>query len=901
MNRPFIRLLLAMSFCTLFQGCQEFARVIYGKKTTQSEILKSWRASLPVSFTTLQPAKSFDSMEPEAAFDNNGNAIIVWEQYNDQGYNIHKSEYRGGSWTHPTSLNDHINPIGPGDAYGPQVAMDASGNAIITWLQDDQSSIRQIYKSEYRGSVWTHPTSLSDNISPDGTAVTWPSLAMNNTGSAIITWTQPEAAVYQVFKSEYRGGAWTHPSGISDNISPAAQNAQNPIVSIDDAGNSLIVWNQSDGLNMQVFKSEYRLGVWVHPTNLSNYISVPGRSANGAQVAMDNNGNAVIVWRQYNGANNQIFKSEYRLGAWIHPVDQNDNISPDGYNADRSQVAMDDSGNAIIVWYQYVASIPQIYKSEYRLSAWTHPADINDKISVTGTGALYPQVAMANGNAIIVWEQDDASARPQVFKAEYRSNTWSYPSGLADFISPVSGRGNAPQVAMDNAGNALIVWRQRTSYDYGIFIAEYRSSAWSIPVDSEDHISPKAQIVLDPQVAINDRGEAIIVWTQVNGSINQIFKSEYRSNTWIHPLDLSEGISPAGSSPAYPRVGIDNNGNALISWMQRNGAAHFQIYKSEFRNNSWTHPADINDHISLAGQDVGMPQTALSMDKNGNALIVWQQFNGANAHIYKSEYRNNTWSHPASWADKMSPDGQHAYDPQIAMDNNNQSIVVWKQYDGSANHIYKAEFRNNAWVIPLDLTDKISPTGSYAHDPQIAMDNNNNALIVWRQHDGSFNQVFKSEYRGATWTHPTGLTDNIAPDGKAVGYYPQVAMNNNDQAVIAWLQEDGTTTQVFKSEYRENQWFHPASSSDNISTDGVDYDLPQVALTSEGNAIITMESYLGIEALRYKNGTLMDRVEISNSKGADLHANAHGEAILTYVSIPRSSEINTGIFFKQFK
>lgn len=45
------------------------------------------------------------------------------------------------------------------------------------------------------------------------------------------------------------------------------------------------------------------------------------------------------------------------------------------------------------------------------------------------------------------------------------------------------------------------------------------------------------------------------------------------------------------------------------------------------------------------------------------------------------------------------------------------------------------------------LSDNISPDGQNARDSEIAMDNNGNAIIVWVQSDGSVFQVFKSEYR----------------------------------------------------------------------------------------------------------------------------------------------------------
>jgi hypothetical protein len=52
-----------------------------------------------------------------------------------------------------------------------------------------------------------------------------------------------------------------------------------------------------------------------------------------------------------------------------------------------------------------------------------------------------------------------------------------------------------------------------------------------------------------------------------------------------------------------------------------------------------------------------------------------------------------------------------------------------------------------------------------------------------------------------SWTHPADVTDNISPDGED-GSAPQVAMENNGNAIITWLQSDGSKTQIFMSEYR---------------------------------------------------------------------------------------------------
>jgi len=135
------------------------------------------------------------------------------------------------------------------------------------------------------------------------------------------------------------------------------------------------------------------------------------------------------------------------------------------------------------------------------------------------------------------------------------------------------------------------------------------------------------------------------------------------------------------------------------------------------------------------------------MDNNGNAIITWYQYNGSQYQIFKSEYRGGVWTNPSSLTDNISPDGQGSYAPQVAMDNNGNAIITWKQYDGANDQIFKSEYRGGVWTNPSSLSDNISPAGQDAYYPQVAMDNKGNAIIVWQQSDGAKYQIFKSEYR----------------------------------------------------------------------------------------------------------------------------------------------------------
>ena len=66
-------------------------------------------------------------------------------------FHIYKSEFRNGSWAHP-NIDDYISPDGTHAFLSPQISMSKNGDAVIVWVQYDSNDIKQIFFSEYRAT-----------------------------------------------------------------------------------------------------------------------------------------------------------------------------------------------------------------------------------------------------------------------------------------------------------------------------------------------------------------------------------------------------------------------------------------------------------------------------------------------------------------------------------------------------------------------------------------------------------------------------------------------------------------------------------------------------------------------------------------------------------------------------
>lgn len=202
-------------------------------------------------------------------------------------------------------------------------------NALYSWPQSFVFLLFALFINfgcEKEGSVsitgggktksWSFPASVSDNISPDGTAVTGrPTVAMSDNGNAVLAWIQHDGTRNQIYISTYINGTWSHPTSLANAVSPsttAVSTGDRLVSAASSSGDLFVVWVQNNGTNNQVFKSEYRNGSWTHPVDQNDFINPSATNADSANVAMDNDGNTIIVWRQSDGVNYQTFIAEYR-------------------------------------------------------------------------------------------------------------------------------------------------------------------------------------------------------------------------------------------------------------------------------------------------------------------------------------------------------------------------------------------------------------------------------------------------------------------------------------------------------------------------------------------------------------------------------------------------------------
>jgi hypothetical protein len=329
-------------------------------------------------------------------------------------------------------------------------------------------------------------------------------------------------------------------------------------------------------------------------------------------------------------------------------------------------------------------------------------------------------------------------------------------------------------------------------------------------------------IAIDPQVAADDAGNAIVVWTGAYGGQASVLANRYDVSltSWgvPFPIESNDTVSTQG-----PHVAMDRNGNAIVVWAQWDGAV-YSLWANEFAPEAGWKGAELiefNDSGSVMNQTV-------TFGPGGTALVLWSQSDGA---------RNNIWGElylPGSgWAGAQlleTDDTGTAIEPQGAPDADGNAIAVWSQNDGTRYNIWANRYVAGAgWqrAVLVETDD----TGD-ALLPQVALDTVGNAVAVWQQRDATRYNIWTNRFdvKVPGW----GTAELLETNDSGDSFGQQVAADPKGNAFALWSTIDGFHIYVWERVYSPKAGWGKA---DRVFPYGVDCWEPHVAAFADGSGL----------------------------------------------------------------
>jgi hypothetical protein len=276
-----------------------------------------------------------------------------------------------------------------------------------------------------------------------------------------------------------------------------------------------------------------------------------------------------------------------------------------------------------------------------------------------------------------------------------------------------------------------------------------------------------------------------------------------------------------------PAVAVSSTGKA-VAVFQFGAGISANTYDPA--TNSWgTTPVKID----ARGQTASSPRIAV--DKNDNYLVVWAQDpNQALKGVWWSSSEDGvTWSTPAAITTTA------AMSPALSMNPDGVAVVGWTEATSDYWQI-GASFRpapGMAWTTPVTLKAGFGETDD--RDAAVAVSGKGEAFVLWHQDDmgaADEDSIFEMHHTAAGWSVPALF--ETYDDGPC--FAPSVSANAAGVVIATWLQvsADGSSETI-----RARRWAFGGDAFGapvDVATTGVidNFVAPALAVDPTGNAIV---------------------------------------------------------------
>jgi hypothetical protein len=419
------------------------------------------------------------------------------------------------SWTSPptTLSGSSLN------ASSPQVAMDAAGNTVAVWVENNyvKASTKSVSGS------WTSEVNIS------GTGASSPYVVTDSSGNATAVWVV-SGVVFTATKPF--NSSWSSSRTLSKGSGASA-----PTLCVDSAGDVIAAWLQGANINTstKLFGGSWGSVATIHTTATAAPNIAIGGSGSSTR--------AVAVWQGTSSGNTVIYSATRKLSSsWGSQIV----ISSTASSAAQPAVAMDSNANAVAIWYSYdligTNYINVTASTSYRTASTNSWSPI---IALSAPGLRNPSSLSASiafdstANIIALWSISfddelfniESAVKPVFGKWSapvdlVSSNLYAYVPGLS-----VTTYGDVLGTYMFYNGASLLIQAVESHID------GFLNNVWSVPVTIS-----RGAVNAYPKIAAALNGNVIntaAVWVNYNGTNTSIAASTGSRTLVLPPTSLS--------------------------------------------------------------------------------------------------------------------------------------------------------------------------------------------------------------------------------------------------------------------------------------------------------------------------------------------------------------------------
>lgn len=291
------------------------------------------------------------------------------------------------------------------------------------------------------------------------------------------------------------------------------------------------------------------------------------------------------------------------------------------------------------------------------------------------------------GDVAVVWEDDRDSTDPG---DNAHSDVWvrMYRNGVSAYEKKLSAGGTAgtawrhlqPDVGLDDRGNAVVVWAEDPDGN-GFYNITYRvlSPAGAVLGSGQANASADGQqihprVAVDPDGAPNSTTAVAfsVVWEDIQGTAAATVKAAGFTGTTAKAYEVT--VNAAGGAHHNPDVATSASGDAVVVWdddTDNNGSYQIGLVKLAKANGAVTLTRRSANSLG-SGQQQQRPSVAA--DFNGDFAVAWESDHTGTRGVWA---RSFAATGTAGSAEVEVSGAAGAGNPTVGIDDQRDAVVGW--------------------------------------------------------------------------------------------------------------------------------------------------------------------------------------------------------------------------------
>ncbi|MDH4222421.1 MAG: hypothetical protein OEV55_02660, partial [candidate division Zixibacteria bacterium] len=639
---------------------------------------------------------------------------------------------------------------------------------------------------------------------------------------------------------------------VNDDYDIGGSSQKHPAIAMDHNGNFVVVWLDERNADLDIYGQRFdRFGNPLcdnFKVNDTKFI----RHINYVDVAMDSDGDFVVVWQDSRNNKYDIYAQIYNSTG--SPVGSNFQVNNDILNSSHyfPSISMTPSGEFIVTWIIRLENDFYIYGQRYSAKG----GKIYDNFEIvnlqkTKFDPKPPSVAInPKGDFVVTWgaliyNQDMKETHSEIHAIRISSKNEILCSEFKVNDSDSLASPANPDVAIDACGDFVITWLEGTSGLDGIFAQKYSFKGEALGSNFKVNSTGRSFIKF-PKVTMNLSKEFTIAWVELRDMLN-IYIQHYNhqgepvgnnlkvtdfGQTW-GPTNIDIAGNPSGClALVWDRYECTSDNEIFVTLLnnkmeivQETVKADYDYGSSSQKNPAIT--ASSSDRFAISWNDIRLcnkdvftqkfnssgeflglnskvnqqsygSSSSISMDSTGNSVIAFL----GNDWIYVQRYDYNGGKLGENTFVNDEPMPPYLFAPDVAMGLQGDFVVVWPQFMVPASGIFAQLFDTHGNKLDSNfIVNEYLYSPEFSRPVKISKSDNGNFVVVWEAPCYYTNQ---SEIWGQLYNSSGDrIGDNFMISDSTVSlsnYYPDVGMDQSGNFVVSWFGAGNILIQRFTAD-----------------------------------------------------------------------------------------------------